>query len=201
MSKNSEEKEKSKSTKSEILKTSIYLLIVLALTFLFIQFVAQKTSVSGTSMYPTLEDGDQLIVDKISYRFGDPSRYDIIVFPYKYEEGTYYIKRIIGLPGETVGIHSEWNDKDNYYELVITIDGEVLDESYGVYDIERRRYSMDEDMDVTLGENEYFVMGDNRDYSKDSRDEWVGKIKRKDMIGKAFLRIWPFDHFGVVTHQ
>ena len=82
----------------------LYILIIVGLTYLIITYVGQRTRVSGSSMETTLSDGDNLIVDKISYRFHDPERYDIIVFPFKYEENTYYIKRIIGLPGETVQV-------------------------------------------------------------------------------------------------
>lgn len=77
----------------------IYILLIVGLTYMIITFVGQRTRVSGSSMETTLQNGDNLIVDKISYRFHDPKRYDIIVFPYKYEENTYYIKRIIGMPG------------------------------------------------------------------------------------------------------
>ena len=91
----------------EILSTGLYLLIVLCLTYLVIAFVGQRTEVNGASMEPTLNDEDNLIVDKITYRFHDPERFDIIVFPFKYAERTYYIKLIIGLPGETVQIDQE----------------------------------------------------------------------------------------------
>ena len=77
----------------EIFSTIIYLIVIFCLTFLFIHFVAQRTEVSGRSMEPTLQDGDSLIVDKISYRFKDPQRYDIVVFPFEYEDHTYFIKR------------------------------------------------------------------------------------------------------------
>lgn len=87
-------------TLKEILSTSIYLLIVLVLTLLVVTYVGQRTKVIGSSMSPTLTDGDNLIVDKISYRFQEPQRFDIIVFPFRYAEKTYYIKRIIGLPGK-----------------------------------------------------------------------------------------------------
>lgn len=80
----------------------IFIVIVVAASYLVVTFVGQRTEVSGESMETTLSDGDHLIVDKISYRFRDPKRYDIVVFPYRYEKNTYYIKRIIGLPGETV---------------------------------------------------------------------------------------------------
>ena len=106
----------------EMISTLVYLLGVLCLTWLVITFVGQRTEVDGSSMEPMLSNGDNLIVDKITYRFRDPQRYDIIVFPFKYQENTYYIKRIIGLPGETVQIDEQGN---------IYIDGEVLPENYG----------------------------------------------------------------------
>ena len=88
----------------EILNTSLYLLGVLCLVYLVIHFVGQRTQVQGHSMEPTLSTEDNLIVDKLTYRFAKPKRYDIIVFPFRYQEKTYYIKRIIGLPGETIQI-------------------------------------------------------------------------------------------------
>ena len=88
----------------EMINTLLYLLGVLLLTYVLITYVGQRTKVDGASMETTLSDGDNLIVDKITYRFQDPKRFDIIVFPFRYRENTYYIKRIIGLPGETVEI-------------------------------------------------------------------------------------------------
>lgn len=178
-----------KKTLKEILGTSIYLLIVLILTFLVVTYVGQRTKVSGSSMEPTLSDGDNLIVDKISYRFNDPERFDIIVFPFRYAERTYYIKRIIGLPGETVYIDEEGH---------IYIDGEILKEYYGKEIIADpgRAYEP-----ITLGEDEYFVMGDNRNNSSDSRDPVVGNIHRDEFIGKAWMRIWPLDKMGMIKHQ
>ena len=99
-----EEQGKSKSTAKEVLDWILYIGIVLILSWLIVTFVGVRTVVDGQSMEPTLQDGNNLIVDKLSYRFRDPKRYEIIVFPYKYEENTYYIKRIIGLPGETVQV-------------------------------------------------------------------------------------------------
>jgi signal peptidase I len=173
----------------EILSTSLYILAVLCITYLVIHFVGQRTQVSGSSMEPTLSNDDNLIVDKISYRFKDPERFDIIVFPFQYEEKTYYIKRIIGLPGETVQIDEEGN---------ILINGEILEENYGKEVIQNpgRAYEP-----ITLGEDEYFVMGDNRNNSTDGRDPAVGNIKREDIIGKAWLRIYPFDKFGFIKHR
>ena len=173
----------------EILSTSLYLLVVLCITYLVIHFVGQRTQVSGSSMEPKLSNNDNLIVDKITYRFKDPERYDIIVFPFEYEDNTYYIKRIIGLPGETVYIDKEGN---------IYIDGEVLEEAYGREVIREpgRAYEP-----ITLGEDEYFVMGDNRNNSTDSRDPSVGNIKKDRIIGRAWLRIWPFNRFGFIKHR
>lgn len=180
--------EKEYSLKREIISTVVYLLAVVALTFLFVQFVGQRTHVNGDSMNATLEDGDNLIVDKISYRFTDPDRFDIIVFPYQYQENTYYIKRIIGMPGETVQIQ----------DGMIYIDGEVLEETYGK---EVMQYAGIASDPITLGEDEYFVLGDNRNNSSDSRDPSVGNIKEDQIVGKAFIRIWPLNKFGILRHQ
>ncbi len=168
----------------EVLGTVAYLAVIFVLTFLFITFVAQRTEVSGSSMEPTLQDRDSLLVDKLSYRFKDPERFDIVIFPYQYGDDKYFIKRIIGLPGETVRIDYNGN---------IYINDELLSETYGaeiILDPGRA------DSDVVLGENEYFVMGDNRNHSMDSRDPSVGNIKRSDFMGKAFIRIFPFSTFG-----
>jgi signal peptidase I len=173
----------------EILSFVLYFVIVIAAMLLIIHYVGQRTEVSGSSMENTLSDGDNLIVDKISYRFHDPERYDIIIFPYKYEEDTYYIKRIIGLPGEHVRI----DDSGNIY-----INGKVLKESYGREVIQDPGIARDE---ITLGEGEYFVLGDNRNNSSDSRDPSVGIIQQKDIIGRAWLQIYPFDEFGFIRHQ
>lgn len=180
--------EKEFSWKREILGTALYLLGVVAVTLLFVRFVGQRTYVNGDSMNVTLEDGDNLMVDKLSYRFSDPERYDIIVFPYQYQEKTYYIKRIIGMPGETVQV----------IDGMVYIDGEMLDESYGK---EVMEYAGVASEPIELGEDEYFVLGDNRNNSSDSRDPSVGNIKGDQIIGKAFLRIWPLNKFGILKHQ
>ena len=180
--------EKEFSWAREILSTAAYLLVVVALTFLFVQFVGQRTHVNGDSMNVTLEDGDNLIVDKLSYRFSDPKRFDIIVFPYQYQEKTYYIKRIIGMPGETVQV----------IDGMVYIDGEMLDETYGM---EIMQYAGVASEPITLGEEEYFVLGDNRNNSSDSRDPSVGNIQEDQIIGKAFLRIWPLNKIGILSHK
>ncbi len=167
----------------------LYILIIIGLTYLIITYVGQRTRVSGSSMENTLSDGDNLIVEKLSYRFHDPERYDIIVFPYKYEVNTYYIKRIIGLPGETVQI------VDGY----TYINGALLESDiYGAEVMESANMAADP---IVLGEDEYFVLGDNRNHSADSRDPSVGILTREDLMGKAWVRIYPFDQIGVISHE
>ena len=155
-----------------ILKFILYLAVVAFGSFLMITYVAQRSKVIGDSMITTLYDNDQLIMDKLTYRFQDPKRFDIIVFKYLYRPKTYYVKRIIGLPGETVQI----------VDGRILIDGEVLDEDYGLENIVDGRKAKEP---ITLGDDEYFVLGDNRNYSSDSRDSDVGSIKRSQILGKA----------------
>lgn len=178
-----------KNVVKEICSTLVYILIVLAATYLVITFVGQRTQVKGSSMEPTLSDNDNLIVDKLSYRFNDPQRFDIIVFPFRYEENTFYIKRIIGMPGETVYIDGAGT---------IFINGEELMENYGREVMLSPGRAGEQ---ITLGADEYFVLGDNRNNSSDSRDPGVGNIHRNDIIGKAWVRIWPFRKFGVLRHQ
>ena len=158
----------------EILGWIFYIIVILVLTYVIITYVGQRTSVSGSSMETTLSDGDQLLVDKLSYRFQNPKRFDIIVFPYQYEENTYYIKRIIGLPGETVQV------VDGY----VYINGSRLESD--IYGNELMDDPMAASQPITLGEDEYFVLGDNRNHSQDSRDPSVGEVKKDTIMGKAY---------------
>lgn len=166
----------------------LYIVLIIALTWIVVTFVGQRTEVSGSSMETTLSDKDQLIVDKMTYRFRDPKRYDIVVFPYQYQDNTYYIKRIIGLPGETVQILSG----------MVYIDGMRLDEHYGDEIMENPGIAEEP---LTLGEDEYFVLGDNRNNSSDSRASDVGLIHRKDLIGRAWIRVWPLSQIGAIHHE
>ncbi len=185
-----EKKEETLDIKKEIMSWIFYILFVVALTYLIIHFVGQRTVVDGRSMEDTLHNGDNLIVEKLSYRFGDPKRFDIIVFPPKGSPKEFYIKRIIGLPGETVQIDEEGT---------IYINGEVLEENYGKETILNPGGAAEP---ITLGDDEYFVLGDNRNNSRDSRDrEHVGNIKRKDITGRAWVRIWPLSDLGFLKHQ
>ena len=166
--------------KREFRKLFVYAAVVIGLTFFVITFVAQRTQVKGESIYPALHDKDNLIVDKFSYHFCDPKRYDIVVFPYHYKDRTYYIKRVIGLPGETVQI------KDG----CVYIDGQRLDEHFSEEKIQNAALASEP---IVLGKDEYFVLGDNRNASEDSRFPDVGKVKRKEIIGRAWIRIWPLN--------
>lgn len=174
-----------KSLLSEAISWTFYMVLILAATFLLVHFVGQRTTVQGISMYPTLNEGDSLIVDKISYQFSDPKRFDVVVFPFQYQDETYYIKRVIGLPGETVQIK----------EGSIYINGQPLYEAYGQEVIEKAGLASEP---ITLGEDEYFVLGDNRNNSSDSREPSVGNVSKKNIIGKAFLRVWPVKKFGLI---
>lgn len=175
------------SMKREIINTVLYFIFLFVAVWAIVTFVGQRTVVNGVSMYDTLNDGDNLWVDKFSYHFKDPQRFDIVVFP-MYDGEEYFIKRIIGLPGETVRIDHQGN---------IYINGEKLEESYGYETIEPEMIGRAFD-GVTLGDDEYFVMGDNRNESEDSRFDIVGNVKRKDLMGKAVFRLWPITSFGTL---
>ena len=170
------------SIKEALLYISISLAIILGTKI----FVVQHVRVEGTSMTPTLVDDQHLLIEKISYRFKDIERFDIVVFrPYYNEKNIFYVKRVIGLPGETVQI------KDN----TIFIDGKPLKENYSEDYYTDVKMAMSE---MKLGDNDYFVLGDNRDVSKDSREKEIGLLNRKSIIGKAWFGIYPLDTIGLI---
>ena len=168
---------------SEILRFALVALIIVLPIRLFI---AQPFIVSGASMETTFSTGQYLIVDQLTYHFEEPERGDVIIFRYPKDPSKFFIKRIIGLPGDTLSI--------NGHEVTITNaehpDGTTLDESY-IQDV-RPLGNLTE----TLGEGEYFVMGDNRDASSDSR-AW-GVLQRDKIVGRAFLRLFPLSEVGVL---
>ena len=171
---------------SNVVLLALCVFIAFGAAHLFIDNVAFQSTVEGTSMLPTLENDDSLIIDKFSYVIGSPKRYDIVVFPVKEEKGKqdYFIKRIIALPGETVSI-----DDGRVY-----INGTPLkSDKYGKESIKDAGLAS---VPQTLAQDEYFVLGDNRNMSTDSRNEMVGLVKRKDIVGKAVFRILPFREFG-----
>lgn len=180
---------KKKSVMREIIGTIAYVAVICLVVFLVLRFVGQRTVVNGHSMDPTLANQENLIMDKLSYHFTDPKRFDIVIFPGPEEGGEhpYYIKRVIGLPGEAVQI----------IDGKVYINGEELtDDVYGITDyIEEPGIAAEP---LTLGEDEYFCLGDNRPVSYDSRYEAVGPVHRSEIIGKVWIRIWPLSKFGPV---
>ena len=172
----------------QVLFTILYIAGVFLAAYLIITYVGQRTIVIGDSMNETLHDGDNLIVDKLTYKFRDPKRFEIVVFPPKCEPNTLYIKRIIGLPNETVQIDGGGN---------IWINGEMLYEDYGRDRILDPGLAIEP---IVLGADEYFVLGDNRNYSKDSRYPDVGIISLDDIEGIAIFRVFPFNKFGTIKN-
>jgi signal peptidase I len=159
----------------------VALLIVLPIRM----FIAQPFIVSGASMETTFSSGEYLIVDQISYRLEEPERGDVIIFRYPKDPSKFFIKRIIGIPGDTVDIQG------NVVKLINTEypEGKVLDEPY------IRDMAPNTTISETLGDEEYFVMGDNRNASSDSR-MW-GVLQRDKIVGRAFLRLFPFTNANV----
>ncbi len=162
------------------------MLVVLAVLYLVLHFVGQCTAVKGISMEPALSGGDQVWIDKLSYYFHDPDRFDIIVFR---RDGIFFIKRIIALPGERIWISRAGR---------IYIDDRLLEENYGIAVMSYAGIAAKE---LTLGEGEYFVLGDNRPESFDSRYEEVGVIERSQIMGKAVFRVYPLGTFGVLEQK
>lgn len=168
---------------AEVFKFSILaLLIVVPFRF----YVAQPFIVSGASMHPTFETGEYLIVDQLTYRFEQPQRGDVVIFKYPNDPSKYFIKRIIGLPGEVVKLA-------NGVTSITTPAGSeqvTLEEPYLQTD------RTDDHLSITLSSDEYFVMGDNRGASSDSR-VW-GPVPRENIVGRALLRLLPPDNFGLL---
>lgn len=186
--KNEATKESFKQFAFETLKIIIIsLVIILPVRY----YLVQPFYVKGQSMEPNFHDNEYLIINEISYRLNLPERGDIIVFKYPKNPSEFYIKRIIGLPGETVKI------KDNQV-VIYNVEfpgGKILDESgYLVSGTETAG-----SISVILGETEYYVLGDNRASSKDSR--YFGPVDKKYIIGRTWLRGWPFDRIKVFSQE
>lgn len=147
-------------------------------------YLFQPFFVRGESMDPTFKNGDYLIIDEITYRFREPVRGEVVVFKFPYDKSQKFIKRVIGLPGETVEIKN--GEISIYNQLGI----KLLDESEYLPELATAG-----DMTLNLLEGEYFVLGDNRFFSFDSRR--FGPISTNDIIGRAVFRAWPFASFSV----
>lgn len=167
----------------------VFIVVAAVLIVLCNTFVGRQIYVLGSSMEDTLHDNDSVIVEKLSYYTNEPERFDVIVFkPQQKDITDYYIKRIIGLPGEMVKI-----DGDQIY-----INGKVLEERFGKEPITDPGRCVEE---VRLGEDEYFVLGDNRSVSKDSRFIEVGNVRRSAIVGKVWAKIWPLNEMGFFDHK
>ncbi len=172
----------------DLLKTGV---IVFVIAFALRYFAIQPFIVEGESMMPNFVNNEYLLAEKISYLFGQPKRGDVVVFKYPKNPSVNYIKRIIGLPGETVKI-------ENDHIVIMNSEypnGTILSEEY----IPKNYLTLSENgataTAVNVGSNEYFVLGDNRQHSSDSR-EW-GLLPRENISGRAWLSLLPFDHFGI----
>ncbi len=179
----SENKGKTKGIRT--VKGLFLFVVIFAVSYVTFRFIITRTVVDGNSMYPTLHNGDSLIVTRQIKEF---DRFDIVVFQSDIKTDEYIIKRVIGLPYENIYIDGDSN---------IYIDGVLLEENYGAAVLTDGGRAA-EDGGVTLSSDEYFVMGDNRNRSEDSRFEAIGNVNKKDIIGKVIIRVFPLDTFGYV---
>ncbi len=167
-------------------RDTLLIVIVAAIIFVVKQVALPTTIIRFSSMEPNLEEGQRIIVNKVVYFFHEPERGDVIIFTPPFESEEPFIKRVIGLPGETVEI------KDG--TVYIYKDGNTLplDEPYIK---QPPAYTLHQ---FKIPENNYFVLGDNRNNSSDSHTSWT--VKREDIIAKAWLSIWPWDRWGLIAN-
>lgn len=181
-----EENTKKKKVK-EVLEYAESLTVVFAVMLLIFTFIARPATVDGESMLPTLCNGERLVISNLFY---EPAPGDIVVLcgEADREEGRNLIKRIIAVGGQTIDIDFETGE--------VTVDGEVLDEPYI---LERTHLDEGTELPLTVPEGEVFVMGDNRNASRDSRSLSVGTVKEEYIVGRVLFRFFPFDRFGTVS--
>ncbi len=160
------------------------ILITLLVAFSFVYFIGLRTSVVGQSMAETLYGGDEILVNRFIYKVTNPKPNDIIVFlPNGNEKSHYYVKRVVAVPGDTVLIR----------DGVLYVNGELFDEETDVAAMEDGGLASEE---ITLGADEFFVLGDNRNNSEDSRYANIGNIRKEYIIGKAWFRVAPWGELG-----
>lgn len=170
----------------EVMTWTIEVIIVVALAFTMVYFAGQRTKVIGNSMEPQFEEGDQLLINRFAYIFTQPKANDIIVFlPNGNEKAHHYVKRVVAGPGDTVQI----------IDGILYVNGCVFEEEIEVVKME---YAGIAETEVTLGTDEYFVLGDNRNNSEDSRYANIGLVKGSYIIGKAWFIVQPFSDFGFI---
>lgn len=169
----------------------IQTLVVFGAIFAIIYlFVAQPHKVSGSSMVPTFQNGDFILTDKVSYRIGEPRDGEIIVLKNPRNESQDFIKRIVAVPGQTIKVDGS----------SVFVNGAKISENYLPQETPTRSGTfLHEGETVTVAKNQYYVFGDNRNHSSDSR-EW-GSITREEIVGKVFFRYWPPSSFGLIHHS
>lgn len=171
----------------EVIIFIVEIIVVIALAYFVVNYTVERTTVIGDSMSPTLKEMDKVIINKMAYRFGEPKRFDVIVFKQSNNEHEFYnIKRVIGLPGETIQIS---NGK-------IFINGDVIKEPFITEKMNISGLAAEE---IKLQENEYFVLGDNRNHSEDSRFANVGNIVSDEIIGKVWIRMNNFNFVNKIN--
>lgn len=170
----------------EVLTWVVEIAIVLIIAFVFVYFIGHRTTVVGQSMNPSLENGEGILVNRFVYKVTDPKPNDVIVFlPNGNEKSHYYIKRVIAVPGDTVQIKNG----------AVYVNGELFDEKVDTAAIAEAGIASEE---ITVGEDEYFVLGDNRNSSEDSRYANIGNVKKEYIVGKAWFRVSPFRKIGFI---
>ncbi|MCI9416476.1 MAG: signal peptidase I [Eubacterium sp.] len=168
----------------EVISWSVEIVIILVIAFVFVYYIGLRTSVVGQSMSPTLENRQEILVNRFIYSITDPKPNDIVVFlPNGNEKSHYYVKRIIGVPGDKVII------KDG----AVYVNGELFEEEAETAAILDAELAEEE---IVLAEDEYFVLGDNRNNSEDSRYANIGNVKKEYIIGKAWFIVSPYQDFG-----
>lgn len=170
----------------EVITWAVEIAIVLVVAFVLVYFIGLRTSVVGQSMTPTLDSGDQILVNRFVYKVSQPKTDDIIVFlPNGNEKSHYYVKRVVAVPGDTVQIKKG----------ALYVNGEEVKTGETFESMEDAGLAEDE---ITVGEDEYFVLGDNRNNSEDSRYANIGNVKKEYIIGKAWFIVSPFGKFGFI---
>ncbi len=168
----------------EIITWTVEIAIVLVVAFVLVYFIGLRTGVVGQSMSPTLESGDEILVNRFVYKVSQPKVDDIIVFlPNGNEKSHYYIKRVVAVPGDKVQIKNG----------TLYVNGEEVKDSFESDSMEDAGLAEEE---ITVGEDEYFVLGDNRNNSEDSRYANIGNVKKEYIIGKAWFIVSPFEKLG-----
>lgn len=171
----------------EFIETIVIFGAIFAAIYLF---VAQFHKVSGNSMVPTYHNGDYLITEKISYRFRNPQKGEVVVLKNPRDESQDFIKRVVAIPGDTISVSNN----------TVFINGQPDKEGYLPTGVPTRSGAfLTEGATIKVGNDQYFVLGDNREHSSDSR-EW-GPVTKKEIVGRAFFRYYPIPDIGLLTNK